>query len=296
MGKIFVSGLINVEHSLKVDSFPINYSPIEYPFFGVNSTVSGVGYNLTKALITLGSEVDLFSIVGNDNNGTLIKTALRKEGLNVKHITTIEDEQTPESVVIFDKDGNRKIYCDLKNIQNLSMNPDLIDFDEYSFAIITNINFNRSLLPIFKQHGVKIVTDVHVLTDIDDPYNLEFMKYADFLFLSNEGCKGRELSFIEDIHHKYRNELIIMGCGDEGAIGYYGEDSYVFMEKAVAPQGVVNTVGAGDALLSAFVHFWKNGYSDSQALKTAVTFAGLKISASGGSNGFVDEETLKKYL
>ena len=79
MGKIFVSGLINVEHSLKVDSFPINYSPIEYPFFGVNSTISGVSYNLTKALITLGSEVDLFSIVGNDNNGTLIKTTLRKE-------------------------------------------------------------------------------------------------------------------------------------------------------------------------------------------------------------------------
>ena len=72
--------------------------------------------------------------------------------------------------------------------------------------------------------------------------------------------------------------------------------AYVFMEKAVAPLGVVNTVGAGDALLSAFVHFWKNGYSDSQALKAAVTFAGLKISASGGSNGFVDEETLKKYL
>ena len=296
MGKIFVSGLLNVEHSLKVDSFPIEYSPIEYPFFGVISTISGVGYNILKALTTLGSEVDLYSIVGDDNNGTLIKTSLGKEGFNVKHITTIEGEQTPESVVIFDKDGNRKIYCDLKNIQNLSLDDNSINYDEYSFAIITNINFNRSLLPIFKKHGVKIVVDVHVLSDIDDPYNLEFMKYADFLFLSNEGCKGREFGFIEDIHNKYRNELIIMGCGDKGAIGYYGEDSYVFMEDAVAPLGVVNTVGAGDALLSAFVHFWNKGYPNDKALKAAVTFAGLKISTSGGSNGFVDEETLKKYL
>ena len=296
MKKIFVSGLLNIEHSLKVNSFPINYSPIEYPFFGVNSTISGVGYNIFKALTTLGSEVDLYSVVGDDNNGALIKTALRREGINVKHIKTLEDEQTPESVVIYDKDGNRKVYCDLKNIQNISLDADGINFDDYSFAIITNINFNRALLPVFKKHGVRIVVDVHVLTDIDDPYNLEFMKYADFLFLSNEGCKGREYAFIQEIYHKYHNELIIMGCGDEGAIGYYGEDCYGFFQKAVAPLGVVNTVGAGDALLSAYIHFWNKGYGDDPSLKAAVTFAGLKISQSGGSNGFVDEETLKNYL
>ena len=296
MGKIFVSGLLNIEHSLKVDSFPIEYSPIEYPFFGVNSTISGVGYNIYKALTTLGSEVDLYSIIGDDNNGSLIKTALIKEGVNVKHIKTLDDEQTPESVIIYDKDGNRKIYCDLKNIQNTSLDPDDINYDEYSFAIITNINFNRALLPEFKKHGIKIVVDVHVLTDIDDPYNLEFMEYADFLFLPNEGYKGREYTFLQDIHDKYRNKLIIMGCGDQGAIGYYGEDRYSFYQKAVAPLGVSNTVGAGDALLSAFVHFWSKGYGDEASLKAAVTFAGLKISQSGGSNGFVDEETLKKYL
>jgi ribokinase len=45
VGSILVSGLINIETTLKVDSFPIEYSPVRYPFFGVNSAVSGVGYN-----------------------------------------------------------------------------------------------------------------------------------------------------------------------------------------------------------------------------------------------------------
>ncbi len=40
---IMIVGLINIEVALKVDGFPIVYSPVRYPFFGVNSSVSGVG-------------------------------------------------------------------------------------------------------------------------------------------------------------------------------------------------------------------------------------------------------------
>ena len=51
--KIFVSGLMNIETTVKIKSFPINYFPIDYPFFGVNSSVSGVGVNVGKALKNL---------------------------------------------------------------------------------------------------------------------------------------------------------------------------------------------------------------------------------------------------
>lgn len=50
MKKILVSGLINTETTVKIKSFPIEYFPIDYPFFGVNTRVSGVAYNLVKAL------------------------------------------------------------------------------------------------------------------------------------------------------------------------------------------------------------------------------------------------------
>jgi len=46
MPNILVSGLINIETTLRVDGFPIAYNPVNYPFFGVNSSVSGVGYNI----------------------------------------------------------------------------------------------------------------------------------------------------------------------------------------------------------------------------------------------------------
>ena len=62
MNKILVSGLINIETTLKIDQFPLNYFPVTYPFHGIQSTVSGVGFNLAKALIILGNQVKIFII------------------------------------------------------------------------------------------------------------------------------------------------------------------------------------------------------------------------------------------
>ena len=45
MGKILVSGLLNLETTAKIRGFPINYYPIDFDFFGVNSTLSGVAYH-----------------------------------------------------------------------------------------------------------------------------------------------------------------------------------------------------------------------------------------------------------
>ena len=38
--KILVSGLLNIETTVAVKGFPIEYYPIDYPFFGINSNVS----------------------------------------------------------------------------------------------------------------------------------------------------------------------------------------------------------------------------------------------------------------
>jgi len=66
MSNILVSGLINVETTLQVDGFPIPYFPARYPFHGVHATISGVGYNIAKALTVLGDEVRFLSIIGHD--------------------------------------------------------------------------------------------------------------------------------------------------------------------------------------------------------------------------------------
>ena len=50
-----------------------------------------------------------------------------------------------------------------------------------------NISFNRPLLRRAKELGKMVATDVHVLSDIRDEYNQDFLRAADILFLSDEG-------------------------------------------------------------------------------------------------------------
>ena len=73
MSKILISGLVNTETTAKVRQFPIPYYPIDYPFFGVSTAVSGVAYNIALAMNTLGDDVQLCSMTGTDSCGVYQK-------------------------------------------------------------------------------------------------------------------------------------------------------------------------------------------------------------------------------
>ncbi len=69
MAIIAVAGVCNVETTPRVDGFPVDYTPVRYPFFGVQSGPSGVGYNVAAALATLGDEVRLASSAHDSEGG-----------------------------------------------------------------------------------------------------------------------------------------------------------------------------------------------------------------------------------
>ena len=114
--KILVSGLLNTETDVAVRQFPIPYYPIDYNFFGINTFVGGVAFNIAKALTVLGDNVRLASLIGRDITANQIKSELQELSIDTKFIKQKLD-RTPNSAVLYDNEGKRQIYCDLKNIQ-----------------------------------------------------------------------------------------------------------------------------------------------------------------------------------
>ena len=302
--KILVSGLVNVETSVKVREFPINYFPIDYPFFGVNTNVGGVGFNVSKALSTLGDEVSFVSFAGKDATGDLIEETLRKTGLETRFLQkTLEN--SAQSVVLFDQSGRREIYCDLKDIQERRIDISLFEneLDSSDAVVCCNINFNRELLHEAKRRGKLIATDVHVLSNIEDDYNREFLESADIVFLSDEALPCPAEEFISALKNRYGMKIIVLGQGANGATLFErasgsaqdAVDSIVHFNCVPCPN-VVNTVGAGDALFSAFVHFYAKGFSAHESLKRAQIFASHKISFNGASIGFLSEGEVESRI
>ena len=295
MKKILVSGLINTETTIKIKQFPIEYFPIDYPFFGVNTRVSGVAYNLAKALKTLGDEVRFVSMTGDDFGAKYIKEELDNAGVSTEYVKN-NLKATPSSAVLYDETGKRQIYCDLKDVQEATLEYGKDLYEDCDVVIACNTNFNRDLLRKAKADNKIIVTDVHVLGDINDEYNKDFMQYANVLFLSDENIKSDYKDFIMSIENTYGNDVIILGRGSKGALMYVKDEERFYELPAVTVGNVVNTVGAGDALCSSFVHYYAKGLKPDEALMRAQVFASYKIGFDGASVGFATEEKVEELL
>lgn len=291
MACLLVSGLVNVETTVKVRRFPIDYYPIDYPFFGVQSHVSGVAYNIAAAASTLGDRVILASMTGTDFQAEYIRNALFRLGIDSSRVQPVL-QQTPSSVVLYDDTGRRQIYCDLKDIQETAYpaQPDLLE--GVDLVVCCNINFNRSLLHRAKAAGKRIATDVHVLGNIWDEYNREFMENAQILFLSDEAAGEDHRDFLRRLYAAYGNEIIVMGRGGKGAALCWQDK--IWELPAVQVGQIVNTVGAGDALFTAFNHYHAGGFNPVEALVRAQLFASAKICVSGGARGFVEEARVQE--
>ena len=297
MSNILVSGLLNIETTLKINRFPIEYYPIDYPFFGIKSTVSGVAMNIAKAEKSLGNDVTVLSFLGEDKEGERILQEVKELNINTRYILK-ELKESPTSIVLYDNEGKRQIYCDLKDIQDKLYNPINAEeaIEKCDIAAICNINFNRDLLKLAKIKNKIIATDVHVLSNVDDEYNRDFMEYSDILFLSDEGIEGDNVEFLSKLKDKYKMKILVLGQGKKGALIYIRDEDSFYSMESIETIKVVNTVGAGDSLFSAFINYYSKGFSPLESLKRAQIFASYKIGFNGAANGFITEEKVEELL
>jgi sugar/nucleoside kinase (ribokinase family) len=294
MSPILVSGLINIETTLRVDGFPIYYAPVRYPFHGVHASVSGVGYNVAKALTCLGDEVNFLSIIGRDSSELQIRTELAGDHIPDDYVLS-NMEQTARSVILFDGTGRRQINVDLKDIQEKAYPPETFERAAANCEMVAlcNINYSRPMLSQAQRAGKIIATDVHTISDLHDEYNQDFMQTAHILFMSDEALPIPPEDWVKRVIQSYGTEIIVIGLGSEGALLSVRDNNFIERVPAVYTRPVVNTIGAGDALFSAFIHFYARDHDPYKAIRKAVVFASYKIGENGAAEGFLGHGELE---
>lgn len=297
MSRIIVSGLINIETTLKVDGFPIEYFPVRYPFNGVHSSVSGVGYNLSKALTTLGHEVDFLSLIGWDLAGGQVRAALAADGISDANVIS-QIEHTPQSVIIYDESGRRQINVDLKDIQEQVYPQERFEaaMQKVDLLALCNVNFSRPMLKLAREAGKLVATDVHTIGDLYDDYNSDFMAAANILFMSDEHLPMSPEDWTKTLFKTYQNDIVVIGLGAEGALLAVRKDNFIGRFPAVQVRPIVNTIGAGDALFSAFLHGYLQTSDPYASIQRAILFAGHKIGGISAADGFLSAAELDKLF
>lgn len=294
---ILVSGLINIETTLQIPAFPLEYFPVTYPFFGISSSVSGVGYNIAKALTVLGNDVRFLSMIGKDIAAQQVWTKLNEEGIPSRHVLA-RSAQTAQSVILYDREGRRQIHTDLKDIQDQAYPVDLFDeaAADTDLCALCNINFSKPLLQRARQAGRRVATDVHAIADLEDEYNCDFLQAADILFMSHEKLPADPEDWVKRVWDRLPAEIVVIGLGTQGALLGLRENRVLEYVPAVFTRQVVNTIGAGDALFSSFLHCYAESADPYTALRKAVVFASYKIGVASASDGFLTAQALDNLV
>lgn len=254
-----------------------------------------MGFNVAKALTRLGHQVNFLTIVGNDLGGEMVLRALENDQISPEFVRC-SIANTAQSIILYDSEGRRQINVDLKNVQEQQypMGEFFKALHTCSLAVLCNVNFSRPLLTATQNAGVPIATDVHAVASIDDSYDRDFMAFADILILSDERLSAPPEDTARQIFATYPCQILAIGLGSKGILLAVREDNFIERIPAVYVRPVVNTIGAGDALFSAFLHEYVSSGDPYLAARKAVLYAGYKIGEKGAAEGLLDRDGLER--
>ena len=291
MKKVLVVGSLNVDYSIKTDKMPLVGETVLGKEYSLNP--GGKGANCAYALGKLGADVTMLGMVGNDENGKLLKDNLKS--VNVKdHVKEI-DTRTGVAFVTVDNTGDNSII--VISGSNTKVDKTFIDL---------NIDLIKEADIIVMQLEIPIDTVLYTLklakelgkTTILDPapakgdLPLEIFKYVDVI-KPNE-TEVMTLTGCDDIGTAAR-ALVEKGCknvvvtlGGEGAL-YVTSD---FMKKYDALDvEVVDTTAAGDSFTAALTLALSLDKSVEEGIEFASKVSSIVVSREGaqGSIPSIDE-------
>ena len=161
---------------------------------------------------------------------------------------------------------------------------DLEYIRQFDFVHSGNYCFMEKELPKIREAGVPISFDFS--DDSEDSYYAEVAPTVDYAFCSFDGTDEEAREHLKKIV-SYGPKLAVASRGADGCILYDGQEYYV--QKAVPIKEVVDTMGAGDSLITSFMVAYtdhlKKGITGETAIRESLAAAAEFASKVCGMNG-----------
>ncbi len=296
MSKFLVAGVTQIETIVRVDKIPVQYAPITSVNDSIFTEVGGDAYNESLALEWLGDEVTFMSVVGRNQDLSIINPPDRKITLSTEYIIP-QMNDTPTEVVLYDKDRKQQIFEDIKDLRDVVYDMSMVTpiVSSCDMMVLANANFCRPFSKVALEHGKPVAVNVRNYDPEKEVYNEDFLKPARVLYFSDDTLTEDPYAFIDRMAETYGTEIIILGQGSEGLILFDRSKNLRVHYKTVKTNEVVNTIGAGNALFACFLHYYMENGDSVNAIKNALLFASYKIGYMGTSNGFMTTDQLAQW-
>jgi acarbose 7IV-phosphotransferase len=246
-----VIGAVGIDTNVYLPCERLDFE-VEATFCSSRDCVGQAGGYSSRQFAALGHRTAFIGAVGDDHPGRMIREALAGEGIDLTGLFT-DPEGTKRSINLMYSDGRRNNFYDGRGA--MTIEPDL----EHCRAILRGarlahfniVNWSRLLLPVAREQGVTVSTDLQDVVEIDDAYRRDYVEQSDILFFSCVNFDDPR-PFIEHFFEVGRAEIIVTGLGARGC-AVATREGIEFFEPVTMDEPVIDTNGAGDCLAVGFL-------------------------------------------
>ncbi len=263
----------------------------------------GGASNVALNLKSLGSEVFLFGVVGNDSCGKRLLNMIRDSGLDVGNILTLEDRPTTlktrviaqsQQIVRFDREKILRIdkkhaYEIVKGVKESGVNAVIVS--DYGKGVVSDY-----LIDELKKIGVFIAVDPKIKNayayngvDIITPNLKEAQEISGVeIYAFPNGIELAAKKIIKKTKCKY----LLITEGEKG-MSLFDKNGLIFKQESQAKE-VYDVTGAGDTVIAVLTAAVSSGFDIKDAVVLSNAAAGIVVGKMGTAT--VSLEELKKAL
>ena len=235
-------------------------------------SAGGAPANVACAVSNLGQESIMLTKLGKDANGEFILDTLKSKGVTIDHVMVTDSHATTVVQVNVDKKGQRTFTFDRRNSADLFYSfqeippfifesDDILHFGTVDLVPSLMKEAHSYALIAARKQGTLISFDPNLRFSLwpsekalkDTVY--DFLYYADLVKITDEELAFLypDLPFDAAIEKIFQSKvrLVLVSRGEKG-VSMYAKDKETVHISGIQVE-VVDTTGAGDALIGAFL-------------------------------------------
>lgn len=299
---ILVIGDLMIDHYLWGSCDRISpEAPVQVVNVKKESSVLGGAGNVINNLVTLGSVVDVISVIGNDSVANELKSLLEKIDVPTSNLVVENNRKTSkksrliasqqqvlrydmESIDDINENSHKQIIQTLeKNIDKYSS----IILSDYGKGVLTT-NLTKEIIKIANKNSIKVLVD---------PKGKDYSKYKGSYTLTPNKKEAMEAT---NIDIKDENSLIEalknlkMQCNLEVSLITLSEQGIAIFDdeltiKPTVAREVYDVTGAGDTVIASIAFALGNNLDIKDAIYFANLAAGVVVGKIGSATTTLDE-------
>ncbi|WBX71665.1 D-glycero-beta-D-manno-heptose-7-phosphate kinase [Tenacibaculum retecalamus] len=269
------------------------------------SVLGGAG-NVINNLLAFGAKADIISVIGDNENFSIIDKLLKDKNINTNHLIQEKNRtltvktrvlSSNQQIVRYDKEDIKEISDSTSNkiiklFESIIKNYNIVILSDYGKGVLTE-KITKNIIKTAKKLKIKVLVD---------PKGYDYSKYSGAYLLTpnkkeasivtNFDIDNKNLeTAIRKLKSDYKLSISIITLSHDG-IAVYNKELKTFPTKT---KEVYDVTGAGDTVIAAIAFKLAHKQTIEEAIEFANLAAGVVVGKTGVATATIDEIYAQQY-